>query len=65
MATKKKTKKVAVRPSRRGETAELSTVGPDRSGDLELRLDVNGHVGRLWISKEFWEAMGEKAGWTP
>lgn len=36
---------------------------PDKHGELELRLEVNGHEGSCWISKEFWEAIAEKAGW--
>ncbi len=46
-----------------GLSAGIGFGGVDKSGELELRLEVNGHEGSCWISKEFWEAMAEKAGW--
>ena len=34
-------------------------------GEIELRLQVDGVEGSCFLSKEMWEAFGEKAGWSP
>ena len=33
------------------------------SGELELRLNVGNRHGSVYVSREFWAAVGEKAGW--
>lgn len=38
--------------------------GADKHGDLELKLTVDGHEGSIWISQDFWIALGVKAGWV-
>lgn len=43
----------------------ISTVGVEESsGELELRLNVGNRHGSVFISREFWAAVGEKAGWS-
>jgi hypothetical protein len=46
-----------------GLSAGIGFGGVESNGELELRLEVNGHEGSCWVSKEFWEAVAEKAGW--
>lgn len=36
----------------------------DRHGELELILDVDGARGSCFLSRESWEALGERAGWA-
>jgi len=32
-------------------------------GEIEVNIRINDRVGHCFVSKEFWEALGEKAGW--
>ncbi len=40
----------------------FSFAGMD-SGEAGLLLDVNGHTGTVYVSREMWEAVADKAGW--
>ena len=44
-------------------SAGISAGDKDQNGELELKLEVDGHEGSVFISKEVWMAIGEKAGW--
>lgn len=46
-------------------SAGISGGQVDHHGEYELLLEVNGHKGSVWISKEMWESIGEHAGWVP
>ena len=54
----------AAPPAKAHETG-LSIGELDSSGEMRLELEVDGHKGNLWLSKEMWERMGEVAGWRP
>lgn len=41
----------------------FSVKGMDSSGEVEMRLFINGIAGPCWLSKEMWQAIGESAGW--
>lgn len=36
----------------------------DNSGELPLELDVYGVKGTVYLSREMWHALGERAGWV-
>lgn len=65
---KKRRKNISPAPAIRathknGRSVGLQTGGLDGHGELKLLLDVDGHRGSLWLSREIWEAIGEKVGW--
>lgn len=59
--------KALARIGRRSGAKEVGlTCGKvDRHGELELLLDVDGARGSCFLSRESWEALGERAGWAP
>lgn len=58
--------KALARAGRRSGAKEVGlTCGKvDRHGELELLLDVDGARGSCFLSREMWEALGERAGWA-
>jgi hypothetical protein len=36
----------------------------DHHGEIELRLHVGSHHGSMWLSREMWHVIGERAGWS-
>ena len=54
---------VRAHENKTGRVVALITGELDRHGELELKLEVDGRLGSVWISQEFWEAIGEKVGW--
>lgn len=40
------------------------SAGELSSGELELKLDVEGRLGSVYLSRDMWLALGERAGWV-